>query len=284
MSISSINYGNSVLGQSVRNIQNQLSDLSTQLSTGVKSTNYAGMGVNEGFAIAARTQLANLSAFGTTMTNVNTIIGAANTALQSLSTISGQVQNNAASTSQNITASGQTIGQQNAESELSAIVGILNTQVGDRNMQNYPLLEAVGEANKPVLLKRGPSATMEEFLLAAEYVLDQGNSQVMLCERGVRTFESHTRFTLPLATVPYLQAKTHLPVVVDPSHGTGIANLVPPMCTAAIAAGCDGLIVEVHPNPSQALSDGAQSLTPAQFTETMEKCRRVAAAVDRQLS
>jgi hypothetical protein len=132
MSISSINYGNSVLGQSVRNIQNQLSDLSTQLSTGVKSTNYEGMGVNEGFAIAARTQLANLSAFGTTMTNVNTIINAANTSLQSLSTISSQVQNNAASTSQNITASGQTIGQQNAQSELSAIVGILNTQVGDR--------------------------------------------------------------------------------------------------------------------------------------------------------
>ena len=132
MSISSINYGNSVLGQSVRNIQNQLSDLSTQLSTGVKSTNYAGMGVNEGFAVAARNQIANLTAFGTTMTNVNTIIGAGNTALQSLSTIANQVQNNAASTSQNITASGQTIGQQNAESELSAIVGILNTQVGDR--------------------------------------------------------------------------------------------------------------------------------------------------------
>ena len=132
MSISSINYGNSVLGQSVRNLQNQLSDLSTQLSTGVKSTNYAGMGINEGFAIAARTQLANVSAFSTTMTNVNTMIDAGNTALQSLSTIASQVQNNAASTSQNVTASGQTIGQQNAESELSAIVGILNTQVGDR--------------------------------------------------------------------------------------------------------------------------------------------------------
>jgi hypothetical protein len=132
MSISSINYGNSVLGQSVRNIQNQLSDLSTQLSTGVKSTNYAGMGVNEGFAIAARSQLANLSAFATTMTNINTIIGGANTALQSLSKIAGDVQNDAASTSQDITASGQTIGQQNAQSELSAIVGILNTQVGDR--------------------------------------------------------------------------------------------------------------------------------------------------------
>jgi flagellar hook-associated protein 3 FlgL len=132
MSISSINYGNSVLGQSVRNIQNQLSDLSTQLSTGVKSTNYSGMGTNEGFAIAARSQLANLAAFATTMTNVNTMIGAGNTALQSLSKIASDLQNNAASTSQDITASGQTIGQQNAESQLSAIVGILNTQVGDR--------------------------------------------------------------------------------------------------------------------------------------------------------
>jgi flagellin-like hook-associated protein FlgL len=132
MSISSINYGSSVLGQSVRNINNQLSDLSTSLSTGVKSQTYAGMGVNEGFAIAARTQLANISAFGDTMTNVNTIVSAANAALQSLSTITGQVQGNAAATSKNITSSGQTIGQQNALSQLSAIVGILNTQVGDR--------------------------------------------------------------------------------------------------------------------------------------------------------
>lgn len=132
MSISSINYGSSVLGQSVRNIQNQLSDLSTSLSTGVKSTTYAGMGVNEGFAIAARAQLANLSAFTTTMTNVNTVINGANTALQSLSQIRSQVQNNASASSQNLTSAGQTIGQQNAESELSAIVGILNTQVGDR--------------------------------------------------------------------------------------------------------------------------------------------------------
>src|SRR5690349_11810143 len=132
MSISSINYGSSVLGQSVRNIQNQLSDLSTSLSTGVKSTTYAGMGVNEGFAIAARAQLANLSAFTTTMTNVNTVIDGANTALQSLSQIRSQVQNNASASSQNLTSTGQTIGQQNAESELSAIVGILNTQVGDR--------------------------------------------------------------------------------------------------------------------------------------------------------
>jgi len=156
-------------------------------------------------------------------------------------------------------------------------------QIGARNMQNYHLLQAVGETRLPVLLKRGPSATMDEFLLAAEYILDQGNSQVMLCERGVRTFESHTRFTLPLATVPYLHERTHLPIVIDPSHGTGIASLVPPMCAAAIAAGCDGLIIEVHPNPPQALSDGSQSLTPAAFAATMETCRKVAAALDRRI-
>src|ERR1700748_3188966 len=132
MSINSINYASSLLGQSVRNINNQLSDLSTQLSTGVKSTNYAGMGTSEGFAIAARSQLANISAFGDTMTNVNTIISAANTALQSLSDTAGQVQSNAAASPQNLTSTGQTIGQQNAQSELSSIVGILNTQVGDR--------------------------------------------------------------------------------------------------------------------------------------------------------
>ncbi|REJ91043.1 MAG: 3-deoxy-7-phosphoheptulonate synthase [Planctomycetota bacterium] len=149
-------------------------------------------------------------------------------------------------------------------------------QVGARNMQNYNLLQAVGETLKPVLLKRGPSATMEEFLLAAEYILDQGNKHVMLCERGVRTFETHTRFTLPLASVPYLQEKTHLPVIVDPSHGTGKASLVPPMCTAAVAAGCDGLMIEVHPNPHQAVSDGAQSLTPEAFQHTMQQCRKVA--------
>src|SRR6266581_833611 len=132
MSINSINYGASLLGQSVRNINNQLSDLSTQLSTGLKSTNYAGMGVNEGFAVAARSQLANITAFAGTMTNVNTIISAANTALQSLSDTGGQVQSAAAASPQNLTSSGQTIGQQNAQSELSSIVGILNTQVGDR--------------------------------------------------------------------------------------------------------------------------------------------------------
>ncbi len=156
-------------------------------------------------------------------------------------------------------------------------------QIGARNMQNYHLLQAVGETNKPVLLKRGPCATMEEFLLAAEYILDQGNQQVVLCERGIRTFESHTRFTLPLATVPYLQERTHLPIVVDPSHGTGIASLVPAMCRAAVATGCDGLLLEVHPNPTQALSDGAQTLTPAVFQETMTQCRLIADAVGKTI-
>ena len=165
MSISSINYGNSVLGQSVRNIQNQLSDLSTELSTGVKSTNYAGMGINEGFAIAARTQLANVSAFGTTMTNVNTIIDAGNTALQSLSTIASQVQNNAASTSQNVTASGQTIGQQNAESELSAIVGILNTQVGDRYIFSGTAINTPAVASADAILNgTGSQAGLKQVI------------------------------------------------------------------------------------------------------------------------
>ncbi|HVW01174.1 MAG TPA: 3-deoxy-7-phosphoheptulonate synthase [Planctomycetaceae bacterium] len=156
-------------------------------------------------------------------------------------------------------------------------------QIGARNMQNYHLLQAVGETRLPVLLKRGPSATIDEFLLAAEYILDQGNTQVMLCERGIRTFETHTRFTLPLATVPYLHERTHLPVVVDPSHGTGLASLVPPMCAAAIAAGADGLIIEVHPDPSRALSDGSQSLTPQAFEAAMVQSRKVAQALGRQM-
>ena len=156
-------------------------------------------------------------------------------------------------------------------------------QVGARNMQNYTLLEAVGESRTPVLLKRGPSATAEEFLLAAEYILDRGNSNVILCERGIRTFEAHTRFTLPLAIVPYLKERTHLPVVVDPSHGTGVASLVPSMCLAAIAAGADGLAVEVHQNPPKAMSDGPQSLTPVAFADTMRRCKRVAEAVDVRL-
>lgn len=156
-------------------------------------------------------------------------------------------------------------------------------QIGARNMQNYRLLEAVGNTDRAVLLKRGASATIDELLLAAEYILNEGNSRVMLCERGIRTFESHTRFTLPLATVVYLRQKTHLPVVVDPSHGTGHTALVPDMAAASIAAGTDGLILEVHPNPEEALSDGYQSLNFEQFEETMQQCRRIAEAMERQL-
>jgi 3-deoxy-7-phosphoheptulonate synthase len=152
-------------------------------------------------------------------------------------------------------------------------------QVGARNMQNYPLLEAAGESGMPVLLKRGPSATIDEFLLAAEYILNTGNQQVILCERGIRTFEDHTRFTLPLATVPYLHEKTHLPVLVDPSHGTGKASLVAAMARAAVAAGADGLMVEIHPHPEKALSDGYQALTPPAYRQMMRECRKVAEAV-----
>lgn len=152
-------------------------------------------------------------------------------------------------------------------------------QVGARNMQNYRLLEAVGAAGKPVLLKRGASATMDEFLLAAEYILNEGNDQVMLCERGIRTFEGHTRFTLPLASVSYLHRKTHLPVIIDPSHGTGHAYMVPDMAVAAAAAGADGLIIEVHPDPSTALSDGYQSLTFDDFEKTMSRCKVVVDAL-----
>jgi 3-deoxy-7-phosphoheptulonate synthase len=156
-------------------------------------------------------------------------------------------------------------------------------QVGARNMQNYRLLEAVGRSDVPVLLKRGPAATLEELLLAAEYVLAGGNRNVMLCERGIRTFESHTRFTLPLATVPWLHARTHLPVIVDPSHGTGHAGLVTSMAAASVAAGADGLIVEVHPDPKSAASDASQTIDLPTFAAMMETCRRVASAVGRTL-
>ncbi len=157
-------------------------------------------------------------------------------------------------------------------------------QIGARNMQNYRLLEAAGKEGKPVLLKRGPSATMDELLLAAEYILNAGNPNVMLCERGIRTFETHTRFTLALSSVPYLHERTHLPVVVDPSHGTGHVNLVTRMAAAAVAAGADGLIVEVHPDPETALSDGYQSLTFAQFEEMMTLCGKVAEAVGKRIA
>lgn len=152
-------------------------------------------------------------------------------------------------------------------------------QIGARNMQNYRLLEAVGRSGRAVLLKRGPSASIEEWLLAAEYILNEGNPDVMLCERGIRTFETHTRFTLPLATVPYLHRKTHLPVIVDPSHGTGHAYLVTDMAAASVAAGADGLIVEMHPNPEKAMSDGYQSLDFPQFQEMMDRCRIIANAL-----
>lgn len=156
-------------------------------------------------------------------------------------------------------------------------------QIGARNMQNYRLLEAVGKTDRAILLKRGASATMEEFLLAAEYILNEGNPNVMLCERGIRTFENHTRFTLPLASVTYLHRKTHLPVIIDPSHGTGHAYMVPDMAVAAVAAGADGLIIEMHPTPEKAMSDGYQSLDFKQFENTMRRCARVAAAVDKTL-
>jgi 3-deoxy-7-phosphoheptulonate synthase len=156
-------------------------------------------------------------------------------------------------------------------------------QIGARNMQNYRLLEVVGNVDRPVLLKRGASATMDELLLAAEYILNEGNQNVMLCERGIRTFESHTRFTLPLASVSYLHERTHLPVVVDPSHGTGKASLVPDMAVAATAIGADGLIIEVHPDPENAMSDGPQSLTFEQFEQTMTRCRAVAEVVGRTM-
>ena len=156
-------------------------------------------------------------------------------------------------------------------------------QVGARNMQNFNLLNAVGEQSKPVLLKRGMSATLEEFLLAAEYIMAKGNQNVMLCERGIRTYEEYVRNTLALAAVPALQRVSHLPVVVDPSQGTGKNYLVDSMCRAAVAAGADGLIIEVHNDPEHALTDGAQSITPGQFTEMMKAIRRIAAAVDREV-
>ncbi|MCU0717227.1 MAG: 3-deoxy-7-phosphoheptulonate synthase [Pirellula sp.] len=155
-------------------------------------------------------------------------------------------------------------------------------QIGARNMQNYRLLEAVGRSGRAVLLKRGPSASMEEWLLAAEYILNEGNPNVMLCERGIRTFESHTRFTLPLATIPYLHRKTHLPVIMDPSHGTGHSYMVTDMAVACVAAGADGLIVEMHPNPEKAMSDGYQSLDFPQFEDMMQRCRVVANALGKQ--
>ena len=154
-------------------------------------------------------------------------------------------------------------------------------QIGARNMQNFSLLKRAGRAKKPVLLKRGMSATLEEFLMAAEYILSEGNYNVALCERGVRTFADHTRNTLDLSVVPAVQRLSHLPILVDPSHGTGKRNKVTPMSRAAVAAGADGLMVEVHNQPDQALSDGPQSLYPDQFDELMAQVRQIAPVVGR---
>lgn len=156
-------------------------------------------------------------------------------------------------------------------------------QIGARNIQNFQLLKEVGKTEKPVLLKRGMSTTIEEFIMSAEYVMAGGNSQVILCERGIRTFETATRNTLDISAVPVLKEKTHLPVIVDPSHGTGHARYVEAMSYAAIAAGADGLMIEVHPKPEEALSDGPQSLRPAEFSRVMEGIKRIAQAVGRDV-
>jgi 3-deoxy-7-phosphoheptulonate synthase len=154
-------------------------------------------------------------------------------------------------------------------------------QIGARNMQNFSLLKRAGRAKKPVLLKRGMSATLEEFLMAAEYVMSEGNYNVVLCERGVRTFADHTRNTLDLSVVPAVQRLSHLPIIVDPSHGTGKRNKVTPLSRAAVAVGADGLIIEVHCDPDRALSDGMQSLYPDQFDALMEQVRQIAAVLGR---
>jgi 3-deoxy-7-phosphoheptulonate synthase len=156
-------------------------------------------------------------------------------------------------------------------------------QIGARNMQNFKLLTEVGKLKKPVMLKRGLSATIQEFLLSAEYIAAEGNRKIILCERGIRTYETETRNTLDVSAVPVLKRLSHLPVFIDPSHGTGRWDLVAPMALAGVAAGADGLLIEVHPRPEVALSDGPQSLKPARFAELMEKLRRVAQAVGREL-
>lgn len=156
-------------------------------------------------------------------------------------------------------------------------------QVGARNTQNYPLLKALGKSSKPVFLKRGLSGTLEELLMSAEYILSAGNMNVMLCERGIRTYETYTRNTFDVNAIPALQQLTHLPIIADPSHGTGKWDLVPPISKSAVAAGADGLMIEIHPDPASALSDGAQSLTFNKFSKLMGDLRKVAAAIDRTI-
>ncbi len=168
---------------------------------------------------------------------------------------------------------------------LSAVAEIADMiQIGARNMHNFSLLEAVGDLRKPVLLKRGISATIEELLMAAEYILARGNYNVILCERGIRTFEPYTRYTLDLNAIPVIKKLSHLPVIVDPSHGIGLWDGVPAMALAGIAAGADGVMVEVHPDPSMALSDGSQSLKPSRFKDLVEKIRTLAPVVERSIS
>src|SRR6185312_3911851 len=157
-------------------------------------------------------------------------------------------------------------------------------QIGARNMQNFALLKRAGRAAKPVLLKRGLAATLEELLMAAEYVMSEGNYQVVLCERGIRTFADHTRNTLDLSIVPAVQRLSHLPILVDPSHGTGKRNKVRPLARAAVAVGADGLIIEVHPKPEEALSDGMQSLYPEQFAQLMQEVRQIAPILGRSVA
>jgi len=156
-------------------------------------------------------------------------------------------------------------------------------QVGARNVQNFALLKMLGQLDKPVLLKRGMATTIQEYLMSAEYILSEGNRRVILCERGIRTFETATRNTLDISAIPVLREQTHLPVIIDPSHATGHASLVPSMCYASVAAGCDGLIVEVHPHPETAASDGPQSLRPADFKEMMEKLAEFAKVAGKNL-
>src|SRR5580698_3084371 len=157
-------------------------------------------------------------------------------------------------------------------------------QAGARNMQNFNLLRELGKVRKPVLMKRGIAATIEEMLLSAEYIMSGGNYDVILCERGIRTYETYTRNTMDISAIPVLKKLTHLPVLGDPSHGVGIRDLVPPMALASVAAGADGLLMEMHPNPDKAMSDGAQSLTPEQLNKLVEKLRKLAPVVDRSIA
>lgn len=167
--------------------------------------------------------------------------------------------------------------------DIEAVLQVADViQIGSRNMQNFMLLKEVGRTDKPVILKRGLAATIEEWLLAAEYIMSEGNLQVVMCERGIRTFETHTRNTLDISAVPAIKELSHLPVIVDPSHASGRKDMIAPLSKAAIAAGADGLLIEVHPNPEAALCDGGQSLTPSQYAALVRECVPVARAVGRE--